>query len=197
MRRPERIDPVISILRENKHVRDLYVEKSHLTFIRGVESIPISIGDFLSYMDIFDSNVYMPKPKLGALELFKDQLNIDECSVVLLEFLNKPQFIDFWKTNPDMRLGQALINFGYEELGFHWYLEEITFFTEYFPEMAPQILFWGTYGREGKGPLEIISIRDMSTDHLKACIVNVPQMDPLYMRVMKYELNQRLKYRDK
>ena len=50
---------------------------------------------------------------------------------------------------------------------------------------------WGTYGKDGKGPYQRILIKNMSDDHLKACLENIPQMNESFRIVMENELKYR------
>lgn len=50
---------------------------------------------------------------------------------------------------------------------------------------------WGTYGINGDQPLTYVKLKDMSTDHIQACIDNVRAMYPQ----IKTAMNNELKYR--
>lgn len=47
---------------------------------------------------------------------------------------------------------------------------------------------WGTYGKDGKQELDYILIKDMTSDHIKACLANVPNMSETYRAIMENEL---------
>jgi hypothetical protein len=50
---------------------------------------------------------------------------------------------------------------------------------------------WGTYGNGGNQPLEWVSLRDMSWDHLINCITKVPAMSPKIKACMLREIEWR------
>jgi hypothetical protein len=50
---------------------------------------------------------------------------------------------------------------------------------------------WGTYGIDGDLLLEWKSLRDMSLDHIEACIANVPAMSPKIKACMLREVEWR------
>jgi len=50
---------------------------------------------------------------------------------------------------------------------------------------------WGTYGPNGDQPLKFVTIKDMSTDHINACLENVPSMSDKIRTVMENELEYR------
>ena len=52
-------------------------------------------------------------------------------------------------------------------------------------------IFSGTYGINGNQPLSYIKLVDMSTEHIQACLDNVPRMHPHYRIAFTDELNFR------
>lgn len=52
-------------------------------------------------------------------------------------------------------------------------------------------LTWGTYGEDGKGPLNYVTLESMSTEHLENTIITQSQMPPLYRKVMLMILKNR------
>lgn len=58
-------------------------------------------------------------------------------------------------------------------------------------EKVREVLKWGTYGKEGKDPLRIVKLSEMTTDHIEACLENVPRMHPHYREAMEMELEYR------
>jgi hypothetical protein len=50
---------------------------------------------------------------------------------------------------------------------------------------------WGTFGVSGNRLLEWVSLRDMSLDHIEACIANVPAMSPTIKACMLREIEWR------
>ena len=57
-------------------------------------------------------------------------------------------------------------------------------------EQRAEHLMWGTYGKEGKGPFRKVAIRDMTKEHLQACLDNCPNMHPIYRETMAVELQK-------
>jgi hypothetical protein len=58
-------------------------------------------------------------------------------------------------------------------------------------ETQARVLTWGTYGINGDQPLRWIAIADMETDHLKAVLENVKNIQTVYKTVMLNELRTR------
>ena len=58
-------------------------------------------------------------------------------------------------------------------------------------DVQAQVLTWGTYGINGDQPLRWIPIADMETDHIKAVLENVKNIQPVYKTVMLNELRIR------
>ena len=54
-----------------------------------------------------------------------------------------------------------------------------------------KVLTWGTYGKDGDQPLTYILLKDMETDHIKACLDNVLGMYPQIRSAMQNELEFR------
>ena len=52
-------------------------------------------------------------------------------------------------------------------------------------------LTWGTYGPNRDQPLRYIRLCDMETDHIQACLKNVPNMYPQLRAAMENELEYR------
>lgn len=52
-------------------------------------------------------------------------------------------------------------------------------------------MFWGSYGKDGKGPLRQIAIKDMETEHIMACLDEIPMMADSHKKEMKAELKRR------
>ena len=50
---------------------------------------------------------------------------------------------------------------------------------------------WGTYGVNGDQPISYVKVKDMVTDHIIACLDNVPSMHKHYKEVFKNELKFR------
>lgn len=60
-------------------------------------------------------------------------------------------------------------------------------------ELVRWNLLWGTYGKDGKQPLKLVCLADMDTDHIQACLDNVPNMIPAFRTAMGNELEYREK----
>lgn len=58
-------------------------------------------------------------------------------------------------------------------------------------ELIRKVLTWGSYGKNGDQPLTYIKLMDMETDHIQACLDNVPNMYPQIRVAMKNELEFR------
>lgn len=50
---------------------------------------------------------------------------------------------------------------------------------------------WGTYGLNGDQPLSCVILKDMSTEHIQACLDNVPRMHLHYKIAFENELEFR------
>jgi hypothetical protein len=53
------------------------------------------------------------------------------------------------------------------------------------------VVKWGTYGKNGDETLVHVTIADMSTQHLQACLDTVKTMRPALRKVMQKELEYR------
>lgn len=99
-----------------------------------------------------------------------------------------------WASQPDQRLVQLLFNLNFLKQvcspGLYNYEETDYFITQKIlkPE---EILFWGTYGKDGKSPLRWIKLKDMESAHIEACLNTQPKMSPLYRQTMLKILRQR------
>jgi hypothetical protein len=49
-------------------------------------------------------------------------------------------------------------------------------------------MHWGTRGKDGKQPLTYIPLKDMTTDHIEACLATQYQMVSCYRQAMENEL---------
>lgn len=96
-----------------------------------------------------------------------------------------------WEAGSDQRLTQLLINEGLLCDGAHYFFEETEYFITQRILKPEEILFWGSHGKDGKGPLRYIKLLDMETDHLEACLRTQPNMNNLYKKTMQKLLRQR------
>lgn len=60
-------------------------------------------------------------------------------------------------------------------------------------EQVREALEWGTRGPLGTEPLRLVKLCDMSTDHIQACLDNVPNMLEQFRIAMQQELTWRNK----
>ena len=59
-------------------------------------------------------------------------------------------------------------------------------------EVIREEVKWGTYGKDGDEPLRYVTIADMSSEHLQACLDNQQRtMRPALLKVMQDELEYR------
>jgi len=58
-------------------------------------------------------------------------------------------------------------------------------------EAVREAMTWGTYGINGDQPLQYIKLKDMSLEHIHACLDEVKNMYPQYQTAMKNELEYR------
>ena len=69
--------------------------------------------------------------------------------------------------------------------------EELSVSLEDGHERVREFATWGSYGPDGDQPIHYIKLKDMSTDHIEACLENVPRMHPNFKEVFNNELNYR------
>ena len=69
--------------------------------------------------------------------------------------------------------------------------DELSVFLEDGQDKVREVIKWGTYGINGDQPLTRILLKDMSTEHVQACLENVPRMHPAYKEAFKEELKLR------
>ena len=58
-------------------------------------------------------------------------------------------------------------------------------------EVIREAVKWGTYGKDGDEPLRYVTIADMSSEHLEACLYTQESMSQSIRKVMKDELEYR------
>lgn len=58
-------------------------------------------------------------------------------------------------------------------------------------EVVREALTWGTYGKDGKSPFHHITLSNMETAHIEACLDTQPSMYPQIRTAMKTELAYR------
>ena len=69
--------------------------------------------------------------------------------------------------------------------------EELSVYTTDGHDSVREVVKWGTYGINGDQPLTHILLKDMKTEHIEACLENVPSMHPAYKESFKEELKLR------
>ena len=69
--------------------------------------------------------------------------------------------------------------------------EELSVYITDGHDKVREVVKWGTYGKDGNQPLTYILLKDMSTEHICACLENVPSMHPAYKESFKEELKLR------
>ena len=69
--------------------------------------------------------------------------------------------------------------------------EELSVYSTDGHDKVREVVKWGTYGINGDQPLTRILLKDMSTEHIQACLDNVPRMYPAYKEAFEEELKLR------
>ncbi len=69
--------------------------------------------------------------------------------------------------------------------------EYITVTLEDGHDKVREYLTWGTRGKDGRQPLRYVKLKDMTTDHIQACLDTQLQMRPAYRTAMENELEYR------
>ena len=95
------------------------------------------------------------------------------------EFIQSlPEIEESWLENPDLRLGQMLINRGLFESNLGWDLEEDEYMVESGMLEARDIMFWGVNYNKDMSPkdnTEYKLIKDLETSHIEAILGNNEQ----------------------
>jgi hypothetical protein len=100
----------------------------------------------------------------------------------------------YWLKNPDQRFGQILINLNLIPYQVKpWNDEEHNILYDQGVEPREFVL-WGTYGKDGKQPFKRILLKDMSNEHIQACITNIPNLNPQLKEFFEDELEYRTLY---
>jgi len=92
----------------------------------------------------------------------------------------------YWSESPDQRLIQVLANMNIIQnvLGAWWYLEETEYMITSHTLKPEEILFWGSYGKDGKHKLKMLLLKDMESDHIEACLRTQKNMNKYYRKTM-------------
>lgn len=134
--------------------------------------------------------------KINWRHFIKDIMGKDYEIDMLIEIENNIDDIQrFWMSNPDLRLTQVLVNLGIipNKPGFWYYIEEVDWLMQNEYVEPRDILYWGTYGKNGDKPLKKVLIKDMSNEHIENVLLNVKEIDPLYEQAFIEEREHRRK----
>lgn len=69
--------------------------------------------------------------------------------------------------------------------------EDLSVWSDDPHEMIREAMHWGTRGVDGKQPLKYVALKDMTTDHIEACLETQMQMLPAFRKAMSDELSYR------
>jgi hypothetical protein len=69
--------------------------------------------------------------------------------------------------------------------------EDMTVWSDDPHEMIREAMHWGTRGVDGKQPLRYVSLKDMTTDHIEACLNTQQHMHLSFRKAMQDELEYR------
>jgi len=69
--------------------------------------------------------------------------------------------------------------------------EELSVYTTDGHDKVREVLKWGTYGIDGNQPLTYITLKDMNTGHIQACLDTQSRMHPTYRQAFEEELKLR------
>lgn len=69
--------------------------------------------------------------------------------------------------------------------------EDLSVYSDDPHEMIREAMHWGTRGVDGKESLRYIALKDMTTDHIQACLDTQYQMLPHFRIAMQNELSYR------
>lgn len=125
----------------------------------------------------------------------KDMMGSDYIVDMLVDLkANLESIEEYWLSNPDLRLTQVLVIKNIiPNLPGHWYyIEEVEWVINRNIIEPRDILFWGTYGKDGKGPFREVLIKDMSDDHIDNILFkNGGMINPLYEKYFRAEREYR------
>ena len=68
---------------------------------------------------------------------------------------------------------------------------ELSVYSDDPHEMVREAMHWGTRGVDGKSPLKYVALKDMTTDHIQACLDTQYTMHPHFRLAMMGELAYR------
>lgn len=115
--------------------------------------------------------------------------HIERIDVFLAELGKK------WKEQgADLRFTQFLFNNGITDTCSQYYLEEPEVLEMFgVNPYSRDFVFWGTYGKDGKGPVKRILIKDLETDHIEAILKTQKQLNDKMRKLFEDELVLRKK----
>lgn len=69
--------------------------------------------------------------------------------------------------------------------------KELSVYSDDSHDVIREAMHWGTRGRGGTEPLRYIALKDMTSDHIQACLDTQPRMHPHFRKAMEDELEYR------
>lgn len=69
--------------------------------------------------------------------------------------------------------------------------EDLSVYLEDGIEDVRETVTWGTYGRNGDQPRRLVKLKDMSDEHIEACLETQLRMHPHYQEAFNMELQYR------
>lgn len=69
--------------------------------------------------------------------------------------------------------------------------EELSVYEDDPHDMIREAVHWGTRGIDGKESLRYVALKDMTSDHIRACLDTQPLMLPQFRVAMQNELSYR------
>lgn len=99
---------------------------------------------------------------------------------------------EYWEKNYDQRLAQVLFNLNIPNLSVtEYYLEEVDYLINKNFVRPEKILFWGTFGKDGKQDLKWVPIENMEIEHLEAVLKTQENMSLKLKNIMKKVLRRK------
>lgn len=139
------------------------------------------------------------------LKFFRE--NPTQLSMFLFNIkLTKPvelseEFEKFWLENPDLRLGQALINYNVIKDSTVWFKEEDNWLIDHGYFKLEEIKFWGVnYDKEGNRlpETQYKLLKDLDIEHIKNIIKwfekhnPLDKINPFYLEYFNKRLNEEI-----
>ena len=89
----------------------------------------------------------------------------------------------------DQRIGQFLINENIIPDSSSWFYEDSDWFVKEQLINWSSIHFWGSRGLNGDEPLKFIPLKDLTDDHIKSIVRDIPRISPQYLEYFNSRLN--------